>query len=78
MGEKKEEATKFCEKCQIVYDAERRHLCYIQPRWLKKGERGEKEACSQSRFIFMDIETTQDMTTEINGIPVAFAYTFSF
>jgi hypothetical protein len=75
MGEKEEEATKFCEKCQIVYDAERRHLCYIQPRWLKKGG-GEKAAGNQndtqSRFIFMDIETTQNKTTEINGIPVTF------
>ena len=75
--EKEQEITKICDHCQILYNKNFPHFCYIQPTWMQQTQKAEAK---NIRFIFFDIESTQDRTIIVNGVQVKnfFGIFFSF
>lgn len=58
---------KNCQKCMGDFDPSAGpHYCYIQPTWFLQKQKN----AGQVRYVFYDIESTQDKQMEIGGIPV--------
>lgn len=59
---------KNCQKCCAAFDPLLgQHICYIQPPWfLDKQSKNDK-----IRYVFYDIETTQNEKMDILGLPVS-------
>lgn len=60
-----EPITEFCEHCEINYDPTTKHYCYIQPTEPKE------EANRKIRYVFYDIETSQESSFMLNGVKVS-------
>lgn len=63
-NENKKEFLVQCQDCGVLKQKESEHYCYIQP-LAEKTKRPE-----QIRYVFFDIEATQNKKIRVNGIRV--------
>jgi hypothetical protein len=54
-----------CSNCG-TFRSKEKHYCYIQP----IGPKSAEEKSARTRYLFMDIETTQNEKIVVNGIKV--------
>jgi hypothetical protein len=55
-----------CSNCG-TFRSKEKHYCYIQP----IGPKSAEEKSARNRYLFMDIETTQNEKIVVNGIKVS-------